>query len=158
MDAFSTTAPIPIKAMTSAFLYNFLLFTDWEKESENDITICIAQDNSLGNSLYDLRGKQVKNQKIEVEVIQAEDSFSNCELLFIPEKIGEKQISEIVNRLEGRSILTVSDSPHAIEANVMIALFVQAQRLAFIINKNKADHAGIKLSSKLLRLATRVIE
>jgi hypothetical protein len=150
--------PVQINAMTAAYLYNFILYIDWKKEKENEITICAVGNNTLGQSLYDLQGKQIKASTIEVKLLDNKDSFSGCELLFIPEELDVQHISSIVEAVKDLPVVTVSNSPDAEEANVMVSLFVQKQRLAFVINKNSADHAGIKFSSQLLRLAHRVID
>jgi hypothetical protein len=152
------SAPVPIKAMTAAYLYNFMLFTEWENKNNSEIRLCVVGDNTLGQSLYELEGKQIKSYKTVVKDLTINDSTTDCDLLFISSELDEKTVASIVDDVKVSPVLTVSDSQYASKTDVMISLFVEKHRLAFAIDKNQAEHAGIKFSSKLLRLASRVIE
>jgi hypothetical protein len=60
--------------------------------------------------------------------------------------------------LRGRVTLTVADSPDAAQHGVALNMSVAKNKVSFEANLPAARDAGLNLSSKLLRLATQVIQ
>jgi ABC-type uncharacterized transport system substrate-binding protein len=52
----------------------------------------------------------------------------------------------------------VSDQENAAQSGVIITMTVIDERVRFQINKKAASDVGITISSKLLHLATKVVE
>ena len=59
--------------------------------------------------------------------------------------------------MAGRPVLTVADSEGWLDQGVMINLSRRQARLAFDINLGAARQAGLRISSKLLRLASGTV-
>ncbi|HEY8508099.1 MAG TPA: YfiR family protein, partial [Steroidobacteraceae bacterium] len=56
----------------------------------------------------------------------------------------------------GAPILTVSDARNFASRGGVIELFEQGNRLRFVVNVENARRAGLRISSMLLQLASRV--
>ena len=65
---------------------------------------------------------------------------------------------QVLKRRSGSPVLTIADSPGAARRGVALNLSVAADRVTFEANLQAARDAGLNLSSKLLRLATQVIQ
>ena len=61
------------------------------------------------------------------------------------------------DELKEKSILTVADMPNAADEGVMLNMIMRQNRMTFEANLRAARHNGLSISSKLMRLATRVI-
>ena len=60
--------------------------------------------------------------------------------------------------MQGTDALTVGDSKAFIEQGGMINFVLENDRVQFEVNHKATEMAGIKVSSKLLNVAKRVIE
>ena len=63
---------------------------------------------------------------------------------------------EIVTALKDSSILTVSDTGNFLALGGMINFIIMDQMVRFEINLKAAEQVGLKISSRLLRLARSV--
>jgi hypothetical protein len=62
----------------------------------------------------------------------------------------------ILEALQGGQVLTIADTPGALDAGVGINMTLRQGKIAFEINLEVTRSAQLNLSSKLLRLASRV--
>ena len=69
----------------------------------------------------------------------------------------EKFIGETLERLQGLPVLTVGDSEQFAQQGGMIGFSLQDNKVRFEINLGAAQQAGLKISSRLLTLAKKVI-
>jgi hypothetical protein len=67
-------------------------------------------------------------------------------------------LPRVLDELRGSKVLTVADSPDAVRHGVALGMTVAQNRVTFAANLLAAHRAGLNLSSKLLRLATEVIQ
>ena len=67
-------------------------------------------------------------------------------------------LNAILNQLNDRPILTVSDSPNASLQGVVINMSIKEGKVAFEANIASAKRNGLKLSSQLLRFASEVFQ
>ena len=102
-------------------------------------------------------GKVVGERLIAVRREPASDSADGCQIVFISAPaIGS--LPGLLERLRGRPTLTVADSPGAVHRGVALNLSVAGNKVTFEANLPAARSAGLNLSSKLLRLATEVVQ
>lgn len=65
-------------------------------------------------------------------------------------------LGRVLDSVRDRPILTVADSPGALEGGVMLNMDSSAGRIRFSANLEAARRSGLGLSSKLLSLATEI--
>ena len=148
---------LPEYRVKAAFIYNFALFTEWPTEVGSTLNICVHGQDPFGAEIDALQGKAVGARSIAVHRRPAGTSLDGCQIVFIaPSAIGA--LPRVLDSVRGRPVLTVADSAGAARRGVALNLAVDQDRVSFVANLQAARGAGLNLSSKLLRLATEVIQ
>ena len=169
--------PAPSKEyqVKAAFIYNFLKFVNWPEEkgpdSSETITIGIIGKDSFKNTFEAVKKKPVKNKKIIIKrfgeyhrLIGGKaksdaniEALRQCHLLFVCSS--EKQnYKKIIESVRDHSVLTVSEIDGFVEAGGIINLILEQKKLVFEVNLVAGKRAKLEISSKLLRIAKRVIK
>jgi hypothetical protein len=150
---------MPEYRLKAAFLYNFVLFTEWPAEVGTTLNptlnLCILGQDPFGKEADGLQGKSVGGRSIAVQHKASSESLNGCQVVFIaPSAIHD--LPRVLDRLHGSPVLTVADSPGAARQGVAINMTVVQNKITFEANLQAARAAKLTLSSKLLRLATEV--
>ncbi len=145
----------------AAFLYNFARFVDWPPEAfaptSDSLIVGLIGEDPFGVVLDQTLGdKFLHDRKVVVRRFQRIESVAECHILFISAS-EEARLGEIMQRLNGASVLTVSDVDGFAERGGIIGFRRQDNRVRFEINADAAKRVGLKISSQLLKLAIRVI-
>jgi hypothetical protein len=150
----------PLKA---AFLYHFAEFVEWPStsfpEPASPLVIGVICENAFWNELENtLSGKRIKNHLLIVKPIgSAEEATNGYHLLFIS-AAEKKHLPELdALRKAGASVLTVSEEVDRFSQSHVMINFVRTKdnKLRFQINDGEARDVHLKISSKLLSLASR---
>ncbi len=147
----------------ASFLYHFLLFVEWPdgvfKSSEEPVVIGILGDDPYGDSLNIIKDRTVYGRKLQVKRFDKETptiQLKECHLLFIS-SLSRNKIKKVLDELRNTPILTVGEAKGFGHLGGMINFVIMKGSVKFEINKTAADNAGIKIRSKLLRLAINII-
>ena len=149
--------PLPEYRLKAAFLYNFALFTEWPTDVGGTLHLCIYGADPFGTELDALQGKAVGERSIAIQRKGTDESLGGCDIVFIATSAMDG-LSRVLDELRGSRVLTVADSPNAIRQGVALDMTVTQNKVTFAANLLAAHRAGLNLSSKLLRLATEVIQ
>jgi hypothetical protein len=145
-----------------AFLFNFARFTNWPDDSEGNspgpLKFCVLGADPLGAALDNLQSRTVRDRPIKVARFSYDGSanladLNSCHLLFIS-SLDKKQFHQIEHTLNGSPVLTITDQ----DQQGMIDLIIKDNMVRFVIDRNKAEKAKIRISSHLLKLAMEVLE
>lgn len=138
-----------------AFLYNFALFTEWPAEETGAFVFCILGTDSFGKEVDALQGKVVGGRTTVVMHKGGGESLKNCHVVFIgAQAIGG--VARVLDEVRDRPVLTVAESVGAARQGVALNMTVERNKISFEANLQSVRLARLQLSSKLLRLATRV--
>jgi len=146
--------------LKAAFVYNFAKFVDWPPnvypKPESPFAICILGTDPFGSVIDDtLRGKTVADHPVVVRRDKELAAARRCQIIFV--SASEKdRLPDILAGLKGANALMVGDFEGFAAAGGAIELTLQDSRIRFAINPDAADGAGLRISSKLLALATIV--
>ncbi len=165
--------------LKAAFIYNFIKFVEWPKDKIADgnepISVGIIGKDPFGNAFEPLKDKQAKGRKVvikrfkgfeELKEIHGKDkaglqreikAIRKCHVLFICHSEKESQ-RDIINSVKGSSILTVGEMEVFFKSGGIINFLMEEKKVRFEINDTAAKRAKLKISSKLLRLAKRVVK
>jgi YfiR/HmsC-like len=145
----------------AAFLYHFSQFVDWPegtfKDATSPLVYCtVGEDPFHGALEASISGKEMGVRPLQVAHFQEGQNFRSCQIVFIGG--GEKKIvSSVLASLKGTPVLTVGESQSFVQEGGMIGFLLEENKIRFEINLDAAEHAKLKLSSRLLALAKRVI-
>lgn len=141
----------------AAFLYNFAKFVEWPAgafaDDQPPFTLCIVGEDLFGSALSESAAqKNVKGRRLAVKHLKEDAGLRACHILFISSS-EKKKLAKILEILQGSPVLTVGEMDRFGQSGGMINFVLEKNRVHFEINVEAADHAGLKISSKLLELA-----
>ena len=144
----SATLEYQVKA---AYLLNFLKFVEFP-DAAGPINICVAGRNPFGTLLDEtVRGERIQGRPVLARVILEPEP--NCHMIFVPR---EAATSAYLRAARGSSTLTVGESPDFIMQGGIVNFVRQGNNIRFEIDPMAADQAKLRISSRLLQLATIV--
>jgi len=156
----------PEHEVKAAFMYNFLKFTDWPEEKVPDgneaVNIFVVGDYPECKTFRDIQEKSQEGNPVRVQIFKSYEQMSDpnvlkdCHLLFIC-KNEKKYVGEILELVKDNNVLTVGEYEGFLEAGGIINFVEYREKLRFEVNMPAASEANLKLRSKLLKLAKRVI-
>ena len=158
--AFAPTAlsdDLPEYRLKAAFLYNFALFTEWPASVGSTLNLCVYGPDPFGQEIDALQGKAVGDRHIVVHRVTRIESLTACQVVFIADPSADG-ISRVLSTLHGATALTVTDAPGAAKQGVALNMSVVQNKITFEANLTAVRAANLKLSSKLLSLATEVLQ
>jgi hypothetical protein len=142
----------------AAFLYNFMRFVEWPSESprvEEPFRVCLAGDDPFGGGLERTIGSdQIDGRPIVVERVPIAGVSARCQIVFVPNS-QTANAAAVLRALGTSPVLTVGESSGFLQAGGMVNLIVEAGHVRFDVNVAPATARGLKISSKLLRIARR---
>jgi YfiR/HmsC-like len=158
--AFASTTlsdDLPEYRLKAAFLYNFALFTEWPASTGSTLNLCVYGPDPFGQEIDALQDKAVGDRHIVVRRVTRIESLTACQLVFIADPSADG-ISRVLSTLHGAAVLTIADAPGAAKRGVALNMSVVENKISFEANLTAARTANLKLSSKLLSLATQVLQ
>ena len=158
-----SSAPVIVKeakVVKAAYIYNFAKFVAWTSEEgepvdEKPITICVLGKDAVGTELDNIRSFKAKTRPIAVLHIAAGDAIPPCHILYIC-RSEQDRLGQILPLVQPNGVLTVSDLPGFTGQGGMIGFVAERGRVLVEINAERAQAAGIRISSKLLEIARLV--
>lgn len=142
----------------AAFLYHFAHLVDWPEPSApgEPFVIAVVGHDPFGATLDEwVAGKWVRGQPVRVQRFAgaAQLDGAHIHMLFVGRGNG-KHVRRALSALAGQPVLTVGESQRFAERGGMIGFRVTAEgRVAFDINRRRAEQSGLRMSSQLLKLA-----
>lgn len=139
----------------AAFTYNFAKFTIWPENTpgqDGALILCTLGKSKLVTDLNRLGGKHIKGRAVAIKKVSSNQSKDHCHILYIA-KSEKKNIAKILNSVNKKPILTVSDLSNFIKAGGIIQFYRKNGKTNLIINLDTARKSGLEISSRLLILA-----
>jgi hypothetical protein len=144
-----------------AFIYNLSRFVEWPDETfpsgSSSLTVCVLGNNPFGGALDTIKGKNVKDKKIEIKLLTSGSKLDACHILFISSSERES-LTQILESAKNSSVLTIGEMSQFTRAGGIIALAMRKNRIRFSVNLDAGKRAGLVISSQLLKLADSVVQ
>ena len=144
----------------AAFLYNFTKFVEWPASAfpeRGALRVCVLGDDPFGKSLQTVvEGEQVQGRPITLLRIDSLGDPRLCHILFLSRTETER-FPAVLAAVRGAPVLTVGEAPGILEKGAGVNFVLKEGKVRVEINQAAVEGTGLKMSSKLLRLATRVI-
>lgn len=143
----------------AAYLYNFGRFIQWPPAAANQdeaFPICVIGQDPFGPILdTTFAGKTLNGKPVAAVRIEKPQDATHCRILFI-DATQEKHLEEILSATSQVSVLTVSNIADFSTRGGMIQFVLADNRVRFQVNRSRAEHVGLTLSSDLLKVAISV--
>ena len=154
----SPAGEYPLKAV---FLFNFVQFVEWPvsafADSKAPIILGIVGRDPFGAVLDNtIKGEKVNGRPLEIRRLKADEDLSACHVVFLS-RSGKEDAAGLVQKLEGRPVLTVGEIEGFAELGGVINFVMVDRKVRFEVNPQAAAQQGVKISSRLLQLG-RVVE
>ena len=158
MDAgFAMSQPASVEyQVKAAFLFNFAKFVAWPREafprSDSPFTICLAGDPFDGAVDRIVQGEVLDGRPLTVRRVNTGEAIRSCQIIYVAPSEARRS-EEIINAVMNAPVLTVGEDDNFINEGGIIHFVKTGGRIRFQINPEAAEHASLKVSSRLLRLA-----
>lgn len=143
--------------LKAGVLYNFIAFTTWPEALPPVLNVCIYGPDPFGREIDALQGRKVAGASLAIRRASSVEALTACHVVFIAQPaIGN--LPRVLEHLGRQPVLTVADAPEASTRGIVLNMEMTQGRLGFRANLAEARERGLSLSSKLLRLASEVIQ
>ncbi len=134
--------------LKTVYLFHFAELAEWP--SPLPVTVCLQGSNPLRNYLPALEGQLIDGNPVHILLDQQTD-LSACRILFLSDI--EAITPALSEQAHTRHVLLVSDVEGFAEKGGMVQFTLRDNKLKLVINLSAVKQAGLKFSSKLLRMA-----
>lgn len=153
-------SPTPKYQVKAAFLVKLAMFVEWPAEafaaSEVPIRIGVLGCSPFGEDFDQVAPKQrINGRAAEVRVAGAVAGLHDCQIVFIA-RSEQGRLAEIQAALVGRHLHTVGVHPEFARTGGVVNFIKEDGRVRLEVNRDAADKAGLRLSSKRLQVAREV--
>jgi hypothetical protein len=144
----------------AAILTNFARLIEWPVSSFNapndPIILCILDPQPFGEALSAIDGIMVQGRPLRVTVCTPLEPSLACHILFANAREDYVRLAAIRTAMD-RAVLVVGETAGFARQEGMIGLFRERHRIGFEINPVRIEAAGLKVSSRLIKLGRLVI-
>lgn len=150
-------AQAPEYDLKAAFLFNFVKFVEWPPTAfagdRTPLTICIYGDDPFGRTLDAVvQGERVGERGLLVQRPDSLDDVRGCHVLFVC-RSEKGRLAEVLAQVREAPVLTVGDTDGFLRAGGVINFVLEGSKVRFLIDQAAAERSGLRISSKLMRLA-----
>jgi YfiR/HmsC-like len=144
----------------ATYLYNFGRFIEWPGKvaaaQGGSFTVCVLGQDPFGPSLdATLAGEKIGGKTVVAKRISSAEESGDCQILFLS-LTDDSRLNKIIADLDKKAVLTVSDMSQFVKRGGMIQFVLEGKKIRFEVNLTATHHAGLTLSSELLKVATAV--
>jgi hypothetical protein len=148
------------RKVKAAFLANFAQFIEWSENNipakEGPVIIGVIGDDSFADVVEEAAAhKTVNGMSLKVKKYKTVEEAGESHILFVGSS-RRADTEPIVRHCRKTGTLTVGEHGTFLESGGVIRFVIRDERVQLEINPDAAKAAGLKISSKLLRLASIV--
>lgn len=148
---------VPEYRLKAAFVFNFIAFTEWPADAPSTLQLCVLGADPFGRDIDCLHDRVAAGRKLALQRRSAGEGARGCHVVFLSAALGDA-LPRVLQGLLGQPVLTIADTPGALRHGVMLNMNLAQDKVSFEAHLQAARAAGLNLSSKLLRLATEVVQ
>jgi hypothetical protein len=143
------------KAVRAAFVFSLSQYVEWPSKRDQ-LTIAYVGDGPMGKTLQKiLEGKLSANRRVHIVLSPSAEALEKCEVVYIGYASSARSRLEL-DQLRPRSVLTIGDAAWFAGNGGMIGLVTSGDQIKLQVNLKVLEAAQLKISSRVLKLATIV--
>jgi hypothetical protein len=144
-------------AVKAAFLLNFARPVEWPDSAfaapSDPVVVGILGAEAFEAALAaDIEKQRVGARAVRLERLSGAQQAAGCHVVFVS-SAEHSSAGAVLAALGGASVLTVGESDGFARQGGIVNFYHEGKKIRFEINPAAADRAGIRISSRLLRLA-----
>lgn len=145
----------------AAFIFHFAQLVDWPpekpKERDHSLVLCtLGEDPFQGMLEGTVGGKAIGNRILRIRHLGEPEGMQACQIVFLG-RAQSRRIPMLVATLHNAPVLTVGETAGFLDAGGMIDFLLEDNKVRFEVNLDAAESADLKIGSRLLVLAQRVV-
>ena len=144
----------PMHEIHSQMIYNFLKYIQWPNEADGgEFVVGVIGEDDVFNTLksyYD--GKPKGAKKYSIKKLASADEAASCAVVYVG-KGKSGQFDVIKNTVNGKPILTITDSSNLGKKGSCINFKVIDGKLKFEMNQASVTASTLKVASQLSSMA-----
>lgn len=146
----------------AAFIYNFAVFVEWPRaafpEESSPLVVCVVGNDPFGTVLdRTLQGKTAQKRTLVIRRVASAKEAKGSHIVFIPSAESER-LGEVATAVSGTSALLVCESEGLARKGASCNFALEDGRVKLEVNVGTAEKSGLRIGSKLLKIARRVDE
>ncbi len=126
-----------------------------EVAARDALTICVVGEDPFGDAWKLLDGRRVRGKPLVVRRTPEPAGLAKCHILFAGAAEADDALQQL-RGVKGEPVLTVGQSPGFAERGGMVNFTVAAGKVRVEVNPEVTGAAKLKMSARLLKLATLV--
>lgn len=139
----------------AAYVSKFLRFVEWPEDVGDGFAVGVVGSPDFREAMAALDGYAVGERRVDVVQPKRVGEVEGLHVLVIGPS-SAAQASDFLDAARDRPVLTVSDAQDFNELGGIVQFVIVGDTMRFAINLAAAERGGLRLSSRLLRLATDV--
>lgn len=148
------------ESIKAAYLYRFADYVEWPetRSAGTRFTIGVLGAPALADELAGMTaGARADGRAVRVQRLEAEDSLEDLDVLFVGAR-ERGRLAELLAPVRGLPVLTVTESDDALREGSIINFTIRDRNVRFEVGLDTAVESGLKLNSRLLAVAERVVQ
>ncbi len=143
------------RAVRVAYLYSLIKFVEWPNQ-QNDLLIGYVGAPATGETLFkSLDGRKSDARTLHVVLAPSDELLEKCGIIYFGDASPE-DIRKTLAKVDGRAVLTLGETDSFPQRGGMIGLVKDEDHIEIVVNLQLTVRSGIKISSRVLNLATIV--
>ena len=156
----TTEAQTNERSVMAAYIYRFITYVEWPASvfasPEDPIVIGVVNAGDIAAELEQIvQGRTAQGRRLQVRRIAPGEAATGIHVLFIGAEAAPKVLQATKTLIE-RSVLTITGFERGIDHGSVINFVHIDGRVRSEVNVGVAEKSGLRLSSRLLTVATRV--
>lgn len=145
----------------AALLFKIPIYIKWPgnllADQQNNFVCCILGNDRICQLMEEFDGEKLNDKTIRIKNVKTLEGITDCHMLFVGAS-ERKNLRNILKITEEKHILTIGDMVGFAKSGGIINFIRKDDSIHFEINPKAGERTGLKISSKLLRLATIIEE
>ena len=143
------------RAIKVAYVFNLTKYVEWPHDGKQ-LVVGFVGEGPMGEALEKmLNGKMSGTMAIRVINSPGDNVLEQCDILYVVYS-SPTNVRAALDRVRGKSILTVGDTDSFAKAGGMVGLVRSGEQVQLQVNLDAVQEAHLRISSRVLDLATIV--
>lgn len=139
-----------VNDLRAAIVFNVLRFVDFPADKGGTIEFCVAADSGESAALRSFSGRRAGTRLVSVRTLRG-SSYAGCDVVYLGS--GDR---DQIERASARGRLLIGNGRSFIDNGGTVGLVQSGGQVRFQLNLQAASDSQLAISSRLIRLASKV--